>query len=382
MTNTLFDGLLSEEPMGAVSVNKKESANFKQSLVMVCFRISVWTGTTTEQIAVEDGSESMIRKRIVPNEILKPFTDLRNRAKRFCKQHGETYLNGYVMPADCARMALDELSDIRSTFIKQRDENFARSYEQMREDRRNGIIPRGCSELVSVPSLKYVLGHIRFNYDAFSLASFKHGHSSSYESFITDFCQRMSNEAQDIAALLQESSEIPDALLYRCLELSEKLDTWRRSHPDIGKAAVQLKGAYIVTAQRPKAMQTSDRLIDALDSITRLESIDFIGKGRRPAEDTANGVVQVNIHGTDIPSFPSDSIESAGSQDQENFDDCSAQAESALTSEESSAAQSTPLSNEADGQEPSFPGKNEAFVKKWTCSVESVLTRGRNLLID
>lgn len=85
----------------------------------------------------------------------------------------------------------------------------------------------------------------------------------------------MSNEAQDIEALLKESLEIPDALLYRCLELSEKLDTWRRSHPDIGTAAVKLKGAYIVTAQRPKAMQTSERIIDALDSITRLESIDF-----------------------------------------------------------------------------------------------------------
>ena len=120
MTNTLFDGLLHEEPKDVASTDKKEAANFKQSLVMVCFRISVWTGTTTEQLSVEDGSESMLRKRIVPSEILKPFTDLRNRAKRFCKQHGETYLNGYVMPADCARMALDELKEIRASFIKQR----------------------------------------------------------------------------------------------------------------------------------------------------------------------------------------------------------------------------------------------------------------------
>lgn len=130
MTNTLFDGLLHEEPKDVASTDKKEAANFKQSLVMVCFRISVWTGTTTEQLSVEDGSESMLRKRIVPSEILKPFTDLRNRAKRFCKQHGETYLNGYVMPADCARMALDELKEIRASFIKQRDEHFAHAYEK------------------------------------------------------------------------------------------------------------------------------------------------------------------------------------------------------------------------------------------------------------
>ncbi len=380
MTNTLFDGLLSEEPKGAASADKKEAANFKKSLVMVCFRISVWTGTTTEQISVEDGSESMLRKRIVPNEILKPFTDLRNRAKRFCKQHGEAYLNGYVMPADCARMALDELNEIRASFIKQRDENFAHSYEKMREERQQGIIPRGCSELVTVPSLKYVLGHIRFNYDAFALASFKHGHSSSYESFITDFCQRMSNEAQDIAALLKGSQEIPDALLYRCLELSEKLDAWRRSHPDIGSAAVKLKGAYIVTAQRPKAMQTSDRIIDALDSITRLESIDFFGKGQCLAEDNVNGRVQVHIHSTDIPSFHSDSIEPAGNKGQEIPDDCAVTA-AALTSDTNSASQCIALRNDSDGNEPLSQGNDEGSVKKWTCSVESVLTRGRSLFI-
>ena len=381
MTNTLFDGLLHEEPKDVASTDKKEAANFKQSLVMVCFRISVWTGTTTEQLSVEDGSESMLRKRIVPSEILKPFTDLRNRAKRFCKQHGETYLNGYVMPADCARMALDELKEIRASFIKQRDEYFAHAYEKMREARAQGIIPRGCSDLVPVPSLKYVLGHIRFNYDAFSLASFKHGHSTSYESFLTDFCQRMSNEAQDIEALLKDSLEIPDALLYRCLELSEKLDTWRRSHPDIGTAAVKLKGAYIVTAQRPKAMQTSEKIIDALDSITRLESIDFFGKGQCPAEDTANGRVQVNVHGMDIPSFQSDSTEPAGNTGKENTDDCPAIAGTALTSETNSASHGFALRNASEGHDSSSLGKDEESVKKWTCSVDSVLARGRSLFI-
>ncbi len=121
--------------------------------------------------------------------------------------------------------------------------------------------------------------------------------------------------------------------------------------PNIGTAAVKLKGAYIVTAQRPKAMQTSERIIDALDSITRLESIDFFGKGQCPAEDTVNGRVQVNVHGTDIPSFQSDSTEPAGNTGQENTDDCPAISRDSTTSEANSAYQGIALRNASGGND-------------------------------
>lgn len=381
--NLFHDGIYEEETIvGVNSTNQtKEAFKFFNSLVLVCHRISVWTGTTTEQISVDDGSESLIRKKIVPGELLKPFLDLRNKAKRICARHGQPYLNGFVMPADCARMTLDELKVLRAAFIRQRDEIFAHQYEKLKEDRKLGIIPRSCSELDSVPSLRYVLGHISFNYDAFALASFRRGPNSSYESFMTDFCQRMANDAEDTKRLLESSSEIPDALLFRCLEQSEKLDTWRRVHPDIGKAAVRLKGAYIVTNQRPKAIQTPEKLIDALDSIIRLGGIDFFCEGLPCFEkDTQNGAVQVDVHAADNAFSPPPSEDTAVTirylrEAGDRLDESPT-----LTSDEVSQLSAIEDSSSEDGQ-PSDSLEEEEQGRKWTCSMDSVLARKRTVLI-
>ena len=79
---------------GCVSTEKKEGKTEDSDLVLICFQISVWSGTTTEQTSIEEGAEFMKRRRIIPGVMLKPFLDFRARAKALCQEMGEPYLNG------------------------------------------------------------------------------------------------------------------------------------------------------------------------------------------------------------------------------------------------------------------------------------------------
>ncbi len=66
---------------GCLSTEKKEGKTEDSDLVLICFQISVWSGTTTEQTSIEEGAEFMKRRRIIPGVMLKPFLDFRARAK-------------------------------------------------------------------------------------------------------------------------------------------------------------------------------------------------------------------------------------------------------------------------------------------------------------
>lgn len=74
---------------GCVSTEKKEGKTEDSDLVLICFQISVWSGTTTEQTSIEEGAEFMKRRRIIPGVMLKPFLDFRARAKALCQEMGE-----------------------------------------------------------------------------------------------------------------------------------------------------------------------------------------------------------------------------------------------------------------------------------------------------
>ena len=76
---------------GCVSTEKKEGKTEDSDLVLICFQISVWSGTTTEQTSIEEGAEFMKRRRIIPGVMLKPFLDFRARAKALCQEMGEPY---------------------------------------------------------------------------------------------------------------------------------------------------------------------------------------------------------------------------------------------------------------------------------------------------
>lgn len=62
---------------GCLSTEKKEGKTEDSDLVLICFQISVWSGTTTEQTSIEEGAEFMKRRRIIPGVMLKPFLDFR-----------------------------------------------------------------------------------------------------------------------------------------------------------------------------------------------------------------------------------------------------------------------------------------------------------------
>ena len=109
---------------GCLSTEKKEDKTEDSDLVLICFQISVWSGTTTEQTSIEEGAEFMKRRRIIPGVMLKPFLDFRARAKALCQEMGEPYLNGFVMRRQDAAVAERALSVWRKEFCRRRDEVF------------------------------------------------------------------------------------------------------------------------------------------------------------------------------------------------------------------------------------------------------------------
>lgn len=154
---------------GCLSTEKKEGKTEDSDLVLICFQISVWSGTTTEQTSIEEGAEFMKRRRIIPGVMLKPFLDFRARAKALCQEMGEPYLNGFVMRRQDAAVAERALSVWRKEFCRRRDEVFAPAYEDILAQRLEGIIPPGCSKEAVFPPTNFVLRRISFEFDAFVL---------------------------------------------------------------------------------------------------------------------------------------------------------------------------------------------------------------------
>lgn len=72
---------------GCEPKNSDKTDVAENSLVLVSFRISVWTGMSTEQTSVEEGAENMRRRRIVPGldaESIFRFSGA--RPKRFARK--------------------------------------------------------------------------------------------------------------------------------------------------------------------------------------------------------------------------------------------------------------------------------------------------------
>lgn len=142
---------------GCLSTEKKEGKTEDSDLVLICFQISVWSGTTTEQTSIEEGAEFMKRRRIIPGVMLKPFLDFRARAKALCQEMGEPYLNGFVMRRQDGAVAERALSVWRKEFCRRRDEVFAPAYEDILAQRLAGITPPGCSKEAVFPPTNFVL---------------------------------------------------------------------------------------------------------------------------------------------------------------------------------------------------------------------------------
>ena len=66
---------------GCEPKNSDKTDVAENSLVLVSFRISVWTGMSTEQTSVEEGAENMRRRRIDAESIFR-FSGARQSALR------------------------------------------------------------------------------------------------------------------------------------------------------------------------------------------------------------------------------------------------------------------------------------------------------------
>ncbi len=191
---------------GCLSTEKKEGKTEDSDLVLICFQISVWSGTTTEQTSIEEGAEFMKRRRIIPGVMLKPFLDFRARAKALCQEMGEPYLNGFVMRRQDAAVAERALSVWRKEFCRWRDEVFAPAYEDILAQRLEGIIPPGCSKEAVFPPTNFVLRRISFEFDAFVLAAHGTGKRSSKDAFLDGLAERFADETDLICGALEPTS--------------------------------------------------------------------------------------------------------------------------------------------------------------------------------
>ncbi len=223
---------------GCEPKNSDKTDVAENSLVLVSFRISVWTGMSTEQTSVEEGAENMRRRRIVPASMLKVFSDFRVRAKALCAERGEPYLNGYVMRRCDAVSVERTLAIWCREFCRQRDEVFSPLYEKSVYDRSMGVIPKGCASDVICPSTDYVLRRISFEFDAFTLASFS-GSRSSLQSFIQGLALRFAEEL-DLVRIAAESGAITDALLCRLETLKDRLLVWQGYREEFRDGALHL----------------------------------------------------------------------------------------------------------------------------------------------
>lgn len=200
---------------GCLSTEKKEDKTEDSDLVLICFQISVWSGTTTEQTSIEEGAEFMKRRRIIPGVMLKPFLDFRARAKALCQEMGEPYLNGFVMRRQDAAVAERVLSVWRKEFCRRRDEVFAPAYEDILAQRLEGIIPPGCSKEAVFPPTNFVLRRISFEFDAFVLAAHGTGKRSSKDAFLDGLAERFADETDLICAALETANVTEARYLHR-----------------------------------------------------------------------------------------------------------------------------------------------------------------------
>ena len=221
---------------------KKEGKTEDSDLVLICFQISVWSGTTTEQTSIEEGAEFMKRRRIIPGVMLKPFLDFRARAKALCQEMGEPYLNGFVMRRQDAAVAERALSVWRKEFCRRRDEVFAPAYEDILAQRLEGIIPPGCSKEAVFPPTNFVLRRISFEFDAFVLAAHGTGKRSSKDAFLDGLAERFADETDLICAAL-ESANVTEAIVCRVRTLYERVRSWSCSQTRFALASAAQKAA-------------------------------------------------------------------------------------------------------------------------------------------
>ena len=227
---------------GCLSTEKKQGKTEDSDLVLICFQISVWSGTTTEQTSIEEGAEFMKRRRIIPGVMLKPFLDFRARAKALCQEMGEPYLNGFVMRRQDAAVAERALSVWRKEFCRRRDEVFAPAYEDILAQRLEGIIPPGCSKEAVFPPTNFVLRRISFEFDAFVLAAHGTGKRSSKDAFLDGLAERFADETDLISAAL-ESANVTEAIVCRVRTLYERVRSWSCSQTRFALASAALEEA-------------------------------------------------------------------------------------------------------------------------------------------
>ncbi len=366
----LKQGVLAFDADGNYIGNFINSATFDDSLVYLTHSITVWTGTTTEQTGCGEGSKSMVRRRIVPASSLKPFTDLRNKVKRFCETHGEKYLGGYVfMHKDLSRLE-NFMNCAKNSFYFERDRKFASSYNRFKAERDRGETPEGCSPGVVVPPLCEVLPQISFEFAIFPMGRDARGQRVSMFSFLDSLVVKMTGEAKSLLEELEAAEAATEGHICRAVSLSRKLHTWQRFRRDFATACQVLRAVSADKDGRPLGQTDKQQLQKALSVIVRLPLTEELSGPDRRSDAAGNGegddeallpyrdLIRRRLAGAGIDWDGLSGIE------QQSFLQLLAE----LAKSDLPSAQ---VAGEA-GDPADVPGESD---ESWDCSVESLLSR-------
>ncbi len=363
LENSLFDvdvdvdanahcNLLEDAAQGS---KKKVSG---ESLLYVSFNLKVWSGTTTVQTGLGEGSRSMVRNRIVPSECLKPFINLRRKVQKFCDLCGEKYLNGYVfMHKDLGRLQAF-FQGASELFFKERDQTFSQLFMALKKDREAGIVPEGCAPHAQMPALEQALRWISFEYAIFPMADVQKGSMASIDSFLDSLTLKIVDEAAELHSQLQEGTIPTEGFLCRCQSLAERLAHWSRLRNSWQMPCMGLK--VTLTALGAGNADSIKALKEALQAISQLKP-------------TASEVV-VNPSDKVDEIVLSASVEKAiepAPEDEEK------PVNKALTFSPPSVSDEKV---ETDKEEQATEDDSED-VERWDCSIETMLSRGKALFI-
>ena len=138
--------------------------------------ISVWSAR--KKMCLEDfgGAElppedlaSLGSKRIADPDSLKIFTTLKARAFNYLDRHGIRFMSGWAIPEDKAGDIIDELIQIRETFLHEK-ETFLADYDQSIENWINRHCKWGNIIRESTVGLDYVRSRLSFSWQLYKVS--------------------------------------------------------------------------------------------------------------------------------------------------------------------------------------------------------------------
>ncbi|MCD8340189.1 MAG: DUF3150 domain-containing protein [Burkholderiales bacterium] len=376
--NSLFNTDVLCDVNGNFIKPTKDEVSFDDQLLYATFLFKIWTGTATTQVATGEGSESLVRCRIVPTACLKPFSDLRYRVKRYCEQCGEKYLNGYVFSRKDLRKLETFLQGASDHFYFERDRKFAEIYTKLKKEREvDGITPEGCSPDVEAPPLEFVLQQITFEHAIFPMGDGLNGGRASISSFLDSLAVKLSAEAGELLDQLQGMTIPTEGFLCRAHALAARLDTWKRYRKSWTTPCFYLKTASAGFLSRTPCEKDIGKLQRALSSIVELQNL-ANADAESCADNNREGATAIQQNDISETSFP---LAKSTETDTALFGLTPEAKERFLNALKQISSDSTEFSAKEIAEMPDTADADVPESEKFECSIESMIARGRSLFL-